>query len=140
MAILEAELGIRVEILVDDDRAEEYQDDEPITAIHNDLMVISHQTTHTTAKYIEAVDDEPFSINLSVGPPYTTKCGNYLPCSKLAFEIYLDGHHLWTQHCPRPAVKKNGGKWEATIKGHKKGKGRGCKEHKFKFAKLKIGK
>lgn len=106
MAILETELGIKFEIIADDDRAEEYQDNELITIDHDDPMVIAHHTTHTVAKYIEAVEDEPFSIKLSVGPPYTTKCGNHLPCSKLAFEIHLDTSFVDSTLCETCSQEK----------------------------------
>lgn len=60
-----------------------------------------------------------------------------MDCSKLQFEISIDGKFVWDAWCHRPRYHGNGSVWEEIISGMKLGKGRGCEIKDFKFMGLK---
>ncbi|ATZ49819.1 hypothetical protein BCIN_05g02230 [Botrytis cinerea B05.10] len=90
-------------------------------------------STRTVTTYIAVTNDTPFSIHLRVDRPYPQE----MDCSKLQFEIFVDGKFVWDAWCHKPRYQENGSVWEEIIRGLKLGKGKGCEIKDFKFMGLK---
>ncbi|TAQ83913.1 hypothetical protein B7494_g7759 [Chlorociboria aeruginascens] len=131
MAILPAFIpGISAEVLVNGKPIPEIPDRDEIEVIHDDLNVVAWQSVRTVSTYLQTTTDTPFSIKVSVAPPYR------IDCSKLGFHFMIDGKLVWTAKCERPSLAKNEGKWEFVIGGLMEGKGRRCTRKKFRFASI----
>ncbi|POS76811.1 hypothetical protein DHEL01_v204782 [Diaporthe helianthi] len=90
MAIIE-ELGLEVKVQVDGSTAAEYEDREP----NKDDRVRS-QTTKVCHRYVEAVDNAEFSIDVGVIPGYNTG-REWIGMSQdhgLSFSVALDGRNF----------------------------------------------
>jgi hypothetical protein len=135
MAIADFLPGIEAQVFVNGETATEYADEDEIQVEHASPEVAKYQASRTISKYIEAESDHPVSIKLSVDPPYSVNMD-----SKVGFYISVDGIPAWESTCSRPAVKKNGGHWDDEVLGVKEGKGRGCREKKFRFVAIKTSK
>ncbi|KAF7953831.1 uncharacterized protein EAE97_001230 [Botrytis byssoidea] len=90
-------------------------------------------SVRTVTTYIAVTNNTPFSIHLRVDRPYPVK----MDCSKLQFEIFVDGKFVWDAWCHKPRYQDNGNVWEEIIGGLKLGKGRSCEIKDFKFMGLK---
>ncbi|APA09889.1 predicted protein [Sclerotinia sclerotiorum 1980 UF-70] len=89
---------------------------------------------HTITKYIAVTNNASFSIHLKVDRPYPRK----MDCSRLQFEILVDGEFVWNEWCSRPDYQRHGkGVWEAVVDGMKVGKGRSCEVSGFRFSAIK---
>jgi len=130
MAVLNLHKGINVTINSNGSPLPEYPDPEsaalPIPATLSKSAAV-HQGLRTVSTYIPSTTGAPFSIHMPVAPPYK------IDCSKLHFDIRVDGKKVWTSTCGRPWLEKNGGRWEDEVRGVKEGKGRGCTVRDFKF-------
>ncbi|KAA8575659.1 hypothetical protein EYC84_004777 [Monilinia fructicola] len=125
--------GITVQIISQDKKAfpnHVSPDKEPTT---EDGELSGYFSSRTITTYIAVTNDTPFSIHLRVDRPYPVK----MDCSKLQFEISIDGKFVWDAWCHRPRYHGNGSVWEEIISGMKLGKGRGCEIKDFKFMGLK---
>lgn len=129
MAIISQLEGVKVEIVVAGDAAQEY----PNESQEGDS---EEQKRCTTKCYVKSVTAEHFSIRLTVGPPYVK--GTVLPVTKLEFQIKIDGKEACTEWAQRPFFKKNpaGTVWSSEVRGIKLGKGYKCTIKEFNFAKI----
>jgi hypothetical protein len=130
MAVLTTLKGVTAQIIVSGLPAAEIVDRDEIEVNHEDPTIQALQAARTVSKYIESRDDEPFSIKVGVAPPYK------IDCSKLEFQIFVDGELAWKPVCERPRLAENDGLWEDIVEGPKTGKGSGCRVFGFKFAKI----
>ncbi|KAG9230754.1 hypothetical protein BJ875DRAFT_545906 [Amylocarpus encephaloides] len=128
--------GLSVRILAAGSPIDEHEDPDSAecTSSHEDPHASEYQTLCTKSRHIEAITNQEFGIECSLGPPISL---NMDP--KVKFYIYIDGV-LATEHTfARPEVKKNGFKGEHVVTGVQEGKGRNCTERKFKFSEIKMG-
>jgi hypothetical protein len=132
MAVLNFHRGITAQVLIDGSPADEIPDDEEIQIDHSDSDVVEHQAARTVSSYIQAETGKAFSIRVGVKcPPYK------MDSSKLCFHIFVDGKPAWISICDRPHFERRGNtEWEEDVDGIKEGKGQGCREYGFRFAKI----
>lgn len=138
MAILPLCPGLTAEILISYSPAIEHPDPDDIKLVHEDPAVRDYQAARTVSTYIESVTGQPFSIRMSVGMP----AGHVgMGHAKLSMDVEVDGIPVWTMICPRPWFKhqEKGAVWSDEVNGPKEGKGRGCVERRFAFAKIETG-
>lgn len=90
------------------------------------------QTLRTVSNYIESENGQEFSVKCTVKcPPYK------MDSSKLCFFVYVDGYLGWILICERaPFYRQGQTEWEDEAGGVKEGKGQGCQEYGFQFAKI----
>ncbi|CAD6441752.1 4bb59674-6a75-4b5c-b1a2-25db1f5c63f6-CDS [Sclerotinia trifoliorum] len=104
---------------------------EPMIAGNEDS---EYYRLHTITKYIAVTNNASFSIHLKVDRPYPKT----MDCSRLQFEIFVDGEFVWNEWCSRPDYQRHGkGVWESTVDGMKVGKGRSCEVSGFRFSAIK---
>jgi hypothetical protein len=84
MAVLDTLPGLTVSIHVDGEPLPEYEDDtEEETP---DDPVAQYQVARTLCKYVEAISDKEFCIEMSLDPPYR------MDCPALVFPCWIDGN------------------------------------------------
>lgn len=128
--------GITAQILTQDKAAfPNYPSPDPETSTEEGDLA-GYYIARTITTYIAVTNNTPFSIHLRVDRPYPKK----MDCSKLQFQIFVDGKFVWDSWCHRPRYDANGNVWEEIIGGMKLGKGRSCEVNDFKFMGLKTSK
>lgn len=110
MAILERLPGVSAVILVNGEEVTEHHDEDEISVEHENPAVVAHQKQRTVSTWIPAEDDAFFQIKVAVDPEY-----GMMNCSKLGFEIKVDGEFIWTSHCHRPRREDNEEYWEDVV-------------------------
>ncbi|QSZ29597.1 hypothetical protein DSL72_004113 [Monilinia vaccinii-corymbosi] len=125
--------GITAQIISQDKKAFPNYPSPDKESIAEDEALSEYFNSRTITTYIAVTNDTPFSIHLRVDRPYPMK----MDCSKLQFEIFIDGKFVWNAWCYRPRYEENGNVWEDIIGGMKLGKGGSCEIKDFKFMRLK---
>ncbi|TGO87593.1 hypothetical protein BPOR_0216g00030 [Botrytis porri] len=125
--------GITTQIISQDKKAfPSYPSPDKEAIVEGDELS-EYFSVRTVTIYIAVTNNTPFSIHLRVDRPYPVK----MDCSKLQFEIFIDGKFVWDAWCHKPRYQENGNVWEEIIGGLKLGKGRSCEIKDFKFMGLK---
>ncbi|KAF7910814.1 uncharacterized protein EAF01_002323 [Botrytis porri] len=125
--------GITAQIISQDKKAfPSYPSPDKEAIVEGDELS-EYFSVRTVTIYIAVTNNTPFSIHLRVDRPYPVK----MDCSKLQFEIFIDGKFVWDAWCHKPRYQENGNVWEEIIGGLKLGKGRSCEIKDFKFMGLK---
>ena len=137
--------GIQVEVLVGRTPQKEYPNPDPVVVHHHDPDVVDWQTDSTISSYIASVEDQHFSIKLSLGPPATTN----MLYSKIKYYVKIDGIDAMEFFFERAKILNKNNKYgvknvygeksgygSKIVEGVQEGKGRGCKERKFEFKKI----
>lgn len=123
MAILK---GIKVSVVIDGKALTEYDDE--ITAGQ------SPEYASEVSKYIEAVSDAEFSIDITVPRSYE------ITADALAFKLILDGVFVMSPISRKAKLKTLGTDWHKKIEGSDVKDGEEWYLRPFKFNDIKIGK
>ena len=123
MAILK---GIEVSVVVDGKALTEYDDEDAANENSDHFSEVS--------KYIEAIPDAEFSIDITMSQSYD------LMADDLSFRLRLDGVSVRHVPCTKAELKGRRTNWYKSIPGSKVEDGKECYLRPFKFDAIKIGK
>ena len=123
MAILK---GIEVSVVIDGKALTEYDDEETADESPDHPSEVS--------KYIEAISDAEFSINIKAPKSYD------FVRNALCFLLRLDGVQAAHFVCSKTEHERMRGDWHQTILGSKVNNGKGWYLKPFKFSDIKLGK
>ncbi|ESZ92159.1 hypothetical protein SBOR_7454 [Sclerotinia borealis F-4128] len=124
--------GITAQIISQDNEAFPTYASPDNDPIPND-PIAEYLRVQTITTYVAATNETPYAIHLRVDRPYPKE----MDCSKLQFQLSIDGKFVWNVWCHRPRYVEMGNLWEEIIRGMKQGKGQGCKISDFKFKGIK---
>jgi hypothetical protein len=122
--------GIEVSVCMNGENIKEYQTKSD-KADHCDTRVVLHQTAWAITNFIEAIEDNEFSVKISIQQPFQ------LDCSALSFELTVDGEWIDTEIMDYIDYKD--GKYETEMAGLLVETRAGHILKPLKFAKIKIG-
>ena len=123
MAILK---GIEASVVIDGKALTEYDNEDTIDEIFDHTSELS--------KYIEAVSEAEFGIDITVPQSYNIKA------DALVFKLSLDGIWVRTLFCRKSKFKSRRRDWHNTMAGSKVKNGKEWYLRAFKFNDIKIGK
>ena len=123
MAILE---GIEVLVVIAGKALTEYDDEEAADK--------SHEHASEVSKYIEAVSDAEFGIDITVPSSYD------FAGDAISFKLTLDGVSVRGRLCRKAKIKRLRVDWHTTIAGSKVKNGKNWYLKPFKFNDINIGK
>ena len=123
MAILK---GIEISVVVDGKALTEYDDEDAANENSDHPSGVS--------KYIEAVPDAEFSIDITMSQSYD------LTADGLSFRLSLDGVSVRNRICRKAMLKRLRKDWRDNIAGSPMKNGDKCYLRPFKFNDIKIGK
>ena len=125
MAIPDFLPGISVTVCVDDVPLVEYPD--PNQNLNLIFAVDAYKAARTVTRYVEAVSNSEFTIDLAAQPPYVQDCAN------LGFRVCVDGALVGIFLCSKNLYKRKG-TWKDRICGDQRTTVEGDLLRNFRFA------